>query len=230
MMRLPPASQALIVCLMRSWGSRPRLYADVRSADSQDLPVISRAGLGIHDSFRHNDLTIDASHNHSHAVRVTPDKTKGAAHLKIDLASGQGPAGEHAKPSLSSARFVSESKTSSRGALKTRDIAISRSPDAETFRAMFSMFLPHRVTHGGCLRRAAPPNLRRGRAHQLFCAATRSRTRASCSCSSGLPLQLKSVASNIWRISTSLSSASCGLGIFLAHSMASSSDLHSQIQ
>src|SRR6185369_10148893 len=64
---------------------------------------------------------------------------------------------------LSSARFVRESNTSARGALKTRDIAISRSPDAETFRAMFSMFIPpHRVMHGGCLRRSAPTESQKG--------------------------------------------------------------------
>jgi len=35
--RLPPASQALIAFLDPIRGSRPRLYAAVRSADSQNL-------------------------------------------------------------------------------------------------------------------------------------------------------------------------------------------------
>ena len=34
--RLPPAPRAWFNLPARSWGSRPRLYADVRSADSED--------------------------------------------------------------------------------------------------------------------------------------------------------------------------------------------------
>jgi hypothetical protein len=36
MIRLPPAARALSSFLKRSWGSRPRLYAGVRSADFQN--------------------------------------------------------------------------------------------------------------------------------------------------------------------------------------------------
>src|SRR3954468_9540048 len=36
MIRLPPASRASSFFLTRSWGSRPRLYAGVRSADSRN--------------------------------------------------------------------------------------------------------------------------------------------------------------------------------------------------
>src|SRR5947208_4923028 len=37
MIRLPPASRALIIFHHASWGLRPRLYAVVRSADSQSF-------------------------------------------------------------------------------------------------------------------------------------------------------------------------------------------------
>ena len=40
MIRLPPAARALIAFPNRSWGSRPRLYAAVRSADCDSSTIL----------------------------------------------------------------------------------------------------------------------------------------------------------------------------------------------